>query len=382
MVVGAKMSGKAKPRIVFFWNNFGPMHADRVDAVARRLGDRAGCLGLELFASDETYDWVSETRPSFEKITLFRETGAGMIRRLGALLGAVRRVGAKDWFLCHYERPEVLILAVALRLTGHRVFTMGCSKFDDFPRGSLREALKSVFLWPYHGAIGSPERSQAYFRFLGLRRRPVVGTYNTLSIDRIRQLSGGEIAPDGVPFGERDFVVVARLVEKKNLPMALEAFARFAGASPNGRRLHLCGSGPLEADLRARATELGLADRVVFHGFQQTAEVAQLLARGVALILPSTEEQFGNVVIEAQAMGLPVLVSDVAGARDALVRNWQNGFVFEPDNPEGLAEFMGLIDRDETLWRRLCAGATATAPRGDVERFSEGVEELIGAAER
>lgn len=375
--------GDAVQRIVFFWNNFGPMHADRVDAVAKAMGDGIDCIGLEFRRTDETYDWLSESRESFRKETLFAERIPGFFGRLRALIGAARRLQADSWFLCHYERPEVLCLALYLRLSGRRVFTMGCSKFDDYPRNVFREWLKSVFMRPYHGAISSERRSAEYIRFLGLRKRPVVAQYNTLSVSRIRAAAAAPPAPDGTAFGARDFIIVARFVPKKNLPMALDAFARYVALRPaSARKLHLCGSGAGEAELRSRVAALGLTDRVVFHGFLQSEGVARVLAQGLALILPSIEEQFGNVVIEAQAMGLPVLISDVAGARDALVRNWQNGFVFEPDNPEALARFMALLDEDETLWRRLCAGASASAPLGDVAAFASAVQQLLPQAPR
>lgn len=366
------------PKLVFLWNNFGPMHADRVDAVASHFPG-ADCVGLELFATDVTYDWESESRASFHKITLHGPGATpGRMARVRALLAAARRHRGASWYLCHYERPEILVLALWLRLTGQRVHAMGCSKFDDMERGSFREWLKSFFLRPYHGAIGSAERSTGYFRFLGLRRRPVAAPYNTLSIARMRTQAEEDGALPAPAFADRDWIIVARLVPKKNLAMALEAFALYR-RDGGSRGLHICGNGPLEAELRARAAELGIADHVTFHGFVQSTEISRWLARSMALILPSIEEQFGNVVIEAQALGLPVLLSNLAGAADTLLRNWQNGFVFEPDNPQGLAGFMGLLDRNEELWQRFSATALETAPKGDVAAFAEAVATMEAA---
>src|SRR5690606_6604814 len=96
-----------------------------------------------------------------------------------------------------------------------------------------------------------------------------------------------------------------------------------------------------------------------------------------ALILPSTEEQFGNVVIEAQALGLPVLLSIVCGARDNLVRSGINGFIFEPDNPNGLALFMSLINDDKEFWSNMCNAAQTNALKGDVIQFSKAVNQLL-----
>jgi glycosyltransferase involved in cell wall biosynthesis len=253
---------------------------------------------------------------------------------------------------------------------------MGCAKFDDFPRKAWREFGKSLTLLPYSGFLGSGIRTNEYFKFLGIKI--ISGEYNTANIDRLQKISQSKIAPDGHSFSERDWIIIARLVQKKNLFTALTAYAIYRGQVDNPRKLRICGSGHLESALEKHAAEIGVADFVNFEGFVQTDVIAKFLANSLALILPSTEEQFGNVVIEAQAMGLPVLISQVCGARDLLVRNWVNGFVFEPDNPEGLAGFMALLDRDEILWRKLCAGATATAPLGDVARFVEGVDSLLG----
>ncbi|WP_213547743.1 glycosyltransferase family 4 protein [Vannielia litorea] len=372
------MSNKPEPsqRIAFVWENFGPMHADRVDAVARAFPDHA-VHGVQFYEKSETYSWEGEGRESFQTHTLFQaEERRSAFRRLRGLMRARARIGRATWFLCHYELPEVLLFAFWLRLTGARVYTMGCSKFDDVPRRAFREALKTLFYLPYHGAIGSQTRSIDYYRFLGFREARLAAPYNTLSVERMRAQAGvTSVHEADIPYDDRRWIVVARLVEKKNLPMVLDAYAAYRTAG--GRRgLDILGDGPLEAELKQQADALGLSD-LEFLGFRQTAEISRRLSRAQALILPSTEEQFGNVVIEAQALGLPVLVSDACGARESLVRNWQNGFVFEPDNPRGLARFMALLDTDEPLWRELADGASKMAPAGDVSAFAAAVAALM-----
>jgi len=255
---------------------------------------------------------------------------------------------------------------------------MGCSKFDDYERRLMREVVKSIFFFPYIGGISSGKRARDYMRFLGIPAARVRTEYNTLSIDRIRRMAGVLPAPDGVPFEERHFIIVARFVPKKNLAMALDAYSQYAKiAQEKLKPLHLCGAGPMEAELRAKVAELGLTDQVVFRGFLQTDDIARALGHSLALLLPSIEEQFGNVVIEAQAMGLPVIVSDNCGARDALVRSGVNGFIVEPDNPVGLSFFMSTIAGDRELWVRMCSEARASAHLGDVCAFAKGVSDLV-----
>jgi glycosyltransferase involved in cell wall biosynthesis len=362
----------APPTLFFLWENFGPMHVDRCEAVAARF-PAASVIGLELYHRSEVYDWTPETGAAFEKRTIFPEGARpGLLSRAHAVWSAIRACGRAEVFLCHYERPEILIAAILCRLTGRRVHTMSCSKFDDMPRRAWREFLKSLWLFPYRGAISSTGRPAAYLRFLGVPRVEVA--YNTLSLARIRAAAGAPPAPEGAPFAERHFTIVARLVEKKNLATALDAYARYHAAAEAPRDLVICGSGALEAQLREQAKDLP----VHFTGFLESPEIAKHLATTLALLLPSTEEQFGNVVIEAQAMGLPVILSDAAGARDTLVRSARNGFVVEPDNPDGLAWFMARLAGDEALWRGMSLAATETAELGDSARFADAVAALTG----
>ena len=151
--------------------------------------------------------------------------------------------------------------------------------------------------------------------------------------------------------------------------MALEAYAIYCGMVETPRDLHLCGSGPMEPELRRIVAAHGLETRVKFRGFVQTEEVCRTLANTLSLLLPSTEEQFGNVVIEAQAMGLPVILSDQCGARDQLVRAGVNGFIIEPDNPNGMAFFMKMLSQDEALWRDMSLKTAKYAKLGDVVHF-------------
>ncbi len=364
--------------IAFLWENFGPMHVDRCLAVARRLSGQVRVHGIELYPASSTYAWDAPTPEVFAKTTLFHSVAEqpGRLRRARAILSAVRRTRASHLFLCHYNRPEIFAVAWIARLSGRRVFVLSCSKFDDMPRRAWIEAFKSLALTPYHGALSSGRRPRDYLRFLGLPAKHIHGEYNTLSVERMRTQAGVEPAPGGAPFAERGFVTIARLVPKKNLAMLVEAFALYR-AGGGDRSLTICGSGPLEAELIAKAQAADIADAIVFTGFVQTDAVSGYLGGAIALLLPSIEEQFGNVVIEAQALGLPVILSDNCGARDRLVRSGVNGFVIEPDNPAGLAFFMTLLAGDAALWTRMATAAGTAAAGGDVDRFAEGVEALL-----
>ena len=130
-------------------------------------------------------------------------------------------------------------------------------------------------------------------------------------------------------------------------------------------------------ELVEQVSALSITNGVVFHGFLQTSEISRILSSTLALILPSVEEQYGNVVIEALAMGIPVLLSENCGARDLLVRSGVNGFVFEPDNFEGLAYFMTLLSSDKNLWEKMSKATHNFVDLADVKHFPIAVHHLI-----
>jgi glycosyltransferase involved in cell wall biosynthesis len=261
-------------------------------------------------------------------------------------------------------------------MLGRPVFVMNDSKFDDKPRSIWGELAKSIAYLPYRGALVSGKSTAEYLRFLRFAAARIATGYDTLSIERIRALAATEPAPARGEFEQRHFTVVARFVPKKNLPTLLEAYSIYVQSVATPRALHLCGSGELDAALREQVSRLKLQDLVIFRGFVQSREVATTLANSLALILVSIEEQFGLVVIEAQAMGVPVIYAPACGARDELLRSGVNGFMVEADNPAGMAYFFKLIASDESLWRRLAQGALDAAPLGDVARFVRSVDAL------
>src|SRR5258708_942038 len=121
-----------KNSIAFVWENFGPTHVDRCEAVAKFFVGRRAVTGIELGGRSQVYDWQSESGRRFQKITLFPDTpvnAVGHLARYWATLRACLGSHASDVFLCHYEHPSTLLTAISLRLLGRRVYVMSDSKF-------------------------------------------------------------------------------------------------------------------------------------------------------------------------------------------------------------------------------------------------------------
>lgn len=113
------------------------------------------------------------------------------------------------------------------------------------------------------------------------------------------------------------FAFVGRLIDWKALDVLLDSFAAARATAPS-LTLDVFGDGPERASLQAQAERLGLANLVRFRGFMPQLEVAAALRTMHALVLPSLYECGGAVVLEAMAMGLPVIATRWGGPADYL----------------------------------------------------------------
>jgi glycosyltransferase involved in cell wall biosynthesis len=102
----------------------------------------------------------------------------------------------------------------------------------------------------------------------------------------------------------------------------------------------MAGSGPLEAELRARAAEMGIGDRVEWLPYDE--DVDRLYARVGTFVLPSWYEGWARVIPEAMSCGIPVVMTDV-GCAGEVPRDGVEGFVVPVGDDEALARAMRAI---------------------------------------
>ena len=171
--------------------------------------------------------------------------------------------------------------------------------------------------------------------------------YNRLDVDAVRsEIVSRQDARTHLGLSQTGLVVgnVGRLHPDKDQTTLIAAFARALPELPPGSVLAIAGSGPLEADLRRQAEQLGVADSVRFLG--QVSGVRRYFAAFDLFVLSSDHEPFGMVLLEAMAADVPVMATDCGGAPEVVA---DEKMLFALRDAEGLSKKMVSFFREPAL---------------------------------
>ncbi|HYX48684.1 MAG TPA: glycosyltransferase, partial [Ktedonobacteraceae bacterium] len=164
-------------------------------------------------------------------------------------------------------------------------------------------------------------------------REKLVRIYNPVDIEKVRELA--QTGNDPFTGPGPHLVAAGRICRQKGFDVLINAMPPVLERFPQAQLLIL-GEGPLEANLKEQARNLGLQEKVIFLGFQ--ANPWLYLNHADAFILPSRYEGLPNVLLEALALGTPVVVSDCPGGIREIRDSVRNMKVVPPENPGALAE--------------------------------------------
>jgi glycosyltransferase involved in cell wall biosynthesis len=315
-----------------------------------------------------------------------------LLRAVGKLMRFVSRF--------EYRRPDVVVLFMAVgasiaekgcmgwyaRLRGVPVimFPRGWSVVDDCRRSALTRAWVSR---SFGAARTIVCQSEAWKRFavdvLGFAPSNVAVMRNWTATRELIEVGNRRVSRrDGAP----RLLFVGWLERDKGIFDLLEACRRLAG----GRHftLDIAGEGSASEEARAMANSYGLGGTVKFRGWLRGGELLEALAYGDILVLPSWAEGLPNVMVEAMAARLAVVITAV-GAIPELIENRQGGMLVEPKDTDALVGALSELMDDAALREKIADQGHKIAVREfDVELAVVRLVDLItvtvtaGRAER
>jgi len=276
-----------------------------------------------------------------------RSLQAGLYRRLAPLFG---------------RRTRLLVWATV-------------SEQTERGRGPLRTMLRRLIARLADGALTNGASGARYLESIGFAPERIFPVHQSTDLDRFAQRPAAK--PD--PQGTLRLVSVGSLIPRKGLLPFLERLILWCRAHPE-RKLHwrLVGDGPERAGLEA--AELPENLEIELLGNRPYEAIPDLLPDRDLLVFPTLADEWGLVLNEAMAAGLPVLASRLSQAAEEMVEEGANGWLFDPLDPSATdAALARALDTAPQQRASMAANARRTA-----ERFSHGntLGRMLGAIDR
>lgn len=342
--------------IVILFANIGNYHLARLQA-AYQICQQQGWAFTALQATDQTaeHPWGDlHNRPEFPIKTLMpvATTPPHHNRRLDSPIAASLVAPVLNEL-----QPDVLVIPgwgfpvcrAALRWSRRQqvpAVLMSESKWNDQKRYGWKEQLKRwLYVRHYASALVGGKLHMDYLRRLGLADDRIFLGYDVVDNHYFAQRAtvarqAPALARTRQPqIPDRPyFLAVTRFIARKNLLRLVEAYAIYRQTVDSSQAwdLVLCGSGEQAAALRQRCQTLNLTPYVHFPGFVTYQQIGDWYGLAAAFVHPALQEQWGLVINEACASGLPILCSQTVGACE-LVHEGQNGLTFNPDSVSDIA---------------------------------------------
>lgn len=260
--------------------------------------------------------------------------------------------------------PMGLVALAAGRLLGMRVTGIYHTDFPLYARYLTQDENMEMLAWRYmHWFFGQLDLlfvpSQFYLKLLH---------ENGFNAEKMCILPRGvDVAVFSPQRRDRDFwgrwhvresfryLYVGRVSAEKNVGDMLEAFTSVHTALPDTAMV-VVGDGPLLPELRRRYAGKG----IYFTGYLEGLDVATAYASADVFVFPSTTDTFGNAVLEAQASGLPAIVTHAGGPQE-IVRRYQSGIICDTATPAAMAQAMRRLHDDSAFYADLVLRALQNA---------------------
>ena len=303
-------------------------------------------LGIEVFSVDMSRQLTLKPIHQIKKI--IRNNKIDLVHSQGARADFFARSAGRIANVPH------ILCTVAMPVEGFEVGPLRKTIYRFMDRLSERYVEKFI--------VVSESLKNTLIKERGIPPHRVVKIYNGIELNKYNpKLKKTSFRNNwGIPPEVPIVGAIGRMVWQKGFEFLIKAIPDIVEVAPDTRFL-LIGDGPLRPNLENLARKLNVHGRIVFTGFR--SNIPELLSTMDVLAVPSVQEGFPMITLEAMAMAKPVVATQIQGITEQIV-DGKEGVLIPPRNPETLARTVQRLIADKELSARL--GRTA---RGRVEDF-------------
>ncbi|NCJ07643.1 glycosyltransferase [Synechococcales cyanobacterium C] len=280
--------------------------------------------------------------------------------------------------ICGYGLRGMLIALLWSLYKKKFTILLSETKENDSSRYFIKEIFKKLIVSKFDSALVGGEVHKRYLIELGMKPESIFLGYDVVGNDSFNPCQKKDY---NSPYSDPYFLVVSRFVSKKNLPFLIDSYATyFKNFIGTPWHLCICGDGEIRPWLEKEISNFNLENFVHLPGFLQLDELIPYYLHAKCFIHASTCEQWGLVVNEAMASGLPVLVSDQCGCYEDLVLEGVNGFGFDPQNQTQLTMLMQKVSSGEVDLYQMGQASLQHIKKYSPDYFANGLMQAINYA--
>lgn len=285
-----------------------------------------------------------------------------------------------------WATPECFAAMAWARRSARRILMMSASQKEDAQRQTWREAMKARVVGLSDAALVGGTPHQEYISALGIPPQRVFKGYDAVDnsyfetgADRARETADKVRKEHGLP--DRYLLASGRFIPKKNLIRLVEAYAIALQKTRGIQDLVIIGDGQERASIEDAIEAAGIMGRVHLPGFKTYEELPGYYGLSDGFVHVSTSEQWGLVINEAAASGVPLVASSACGATGEILVEGENGCVVDAKDTGSIADaliwLMSLSNSERDAAGR---AARESARQWSPERFAKGFLAACDAA--
>jgi len=310
-----------------------------------------GNVNPKILLLRERGEFLEALPEGIEKLSLNEKANTNLVQMIPRFRDALVKLKADTVISCMWYPAIIPYLTRKLGLADFRHIvhdTVNMTEYikDHFVHERYRWIKIHLTKKAYCDAEGvivvSKGEKEDLIKNFGIPGNQVSVVYNPVNREAIEKLSAEDA---GIDFGEPLIVTAGRLVHQKGMDILLRAFRKVRDVTAS--KLLILGSGEKREELVSLAESLNLSEDVIFLGMQMNP--FKFMRKAAVFCLASRYEGLGNVILEAMALGVPVIVTDCPSGPSEIIEGGRYGILVRPEDPGAIAEALLRVLSDRGL---------------------------------
>lgn len=326
-------------KIFFCINTMGHGGAERVVSILANELSKDNEVTIFTLGSNESYYEIKKTVACRSLSKRKNKHWGGKVLKICRSIRNLRKeMKSGQYDLGISFLPEASFVMLLSKLNCKRIISVRNDPNREYNNVIYRFLMKNLYRKADGLVVQTPDVESFFRKEIGLDSRIILNPVDS-SVVKYRDYDGGE--------RKKEIASVGRLCPQKNFPLLINAFALVCDEIP-GYKLKIYGDGPERFNIERIISYYGISDRVELCGARK--DLFKHLSRSTLFILPSDYEGMPNALIEAMALGIPVISTDCpCGGPRYLIKNMKNGILTPVGDVERLGENIVFLIKNKRI---------------------------------